>query len=264
MKITIIGAGNMGGAIARGLTSGEKSSDIRLTCTARTEQTLAKIRNTRPEIHTTTDNVEAVKGADIVLLAVKPWFIRETLIQIRPVLDLEKQIVVSVAAGISFDELEQWLVADGDRSKPTLFRAIPNTAAAVGESMTFLAPRHASAEQQNLLAELFGALGEVMIVDEKQLEVGMALASCGIAYALRYVRAATEGGVQLGMRAGDAQRVVVQTIKGAAALLAASGNHPEAEIDKVTTPGGITIRGLNEMERSGFTAAVINGLLASK
>ena len=113
------------------------------------------------------------------------------------------------------------------------------------------------------LLAVFKELGDAMLVEERLMNAGMALSSCGIAYVMRYVRAATEGGVELGFYAKDAQRIIMQTMKGAVELLAAGGAHPEAEIDKVTTPGGLTIRGLNAMEEAGFTTSVIKGLRAS-
>ena len=109
---------------------------------------------------------------------------------------------------------------------------------------------------------LFDAVGKTAVVDERRLKAGMMLASCGTAFALRYVRASAEGGVELGLYPKEAVEAALQTVKGAAALLEARGTHPEQEIDRVTTPGGITIRGLNAMEEAGFTAAVIAGLKA--
>ena len=121
-----------------------------------------------------------------------------------------------------------------------------------------------AAAQIAAVSEIFSRMGKVMVVEERLMGAGTALASCGIAYVMRYVRAATEGGVELGMYARDAQRIVEQTLQGAVALLRANQSHPEQEIDKVTTPGGITIRGLNAMEQAGFTNSVIQGLKASK
>jgi pyrroline-5-carboxylate reductase len=126
--------------------------------------------------------------------------------------------------------------------------------------MTFLCARNASQEQIEAVKSIFDNLGATMVIEERLMGAGMALASCGIAYAMRYVRAAMEGGVEMGMYPNDAKNIVLQTLKGAVALLEATGNHPEAEIDKVTTPGGVTIKGLNAMEANGFTNAVIEGL----
>ena len=261
MKITIIGAGNIGGAIARGLAKGHmfKASDI--TCTAQSDTTLEKMRNTNPDFVLSLDNVEAVKGADIIVIAVKPWRVEE-------IIDYDKQIIVSVAAGITFDLLNTYLTKntgfDDCLTTPTIFRIMPNTAIEVLSSMTFVAARNASKEQTDLIINIFNELGNAMLVEERLMSAGTALASSGIAFALRYIRAAIEGGVELGFYPKQAQEIVVHTVKGAVDLLLENKSNPETEIDKVTTPGGITIKGLNEMELSGFTSSVIRGLKASK
>ena len=268
MKITIIGAGNIGGAIARGLAKGHmfKASDI--TCTAQSDTTLEKMRNTNPDFVLSLDNVEAVKGADIIVIAVKPWRVEEIIDQIKGILDYDKQIIVSVAAGITFDLLNTYLTKntgfDDCLTTPTIFRIMPNTAIEVLSSMTFVAARNASKEQTDLIINIFNELGNAMLVEERLMSAGTALASSGIAFALRYIRAAIEGGVELGFYPKQAQEIVVHTVKGAVDLLLENKSNPETEIDKVTTPGGITIRGLNKMEEEGFTSAMIKGLKASK
>ena len=165
-----------------------------------------------------------------------------------------------MAAAISSTQLFEW-TAKGDE-KPTIFQIIPNIAIAVKASMTFIVPCNATDEQTNIIKGIFDNVGQTYLTDEQHLAAGTTLASCGIAYAMRYFRAASEGGVELGFKADTAKDIVLQTVKGAVELLQANGNHPEAEIDKVTTPGGLTIKGLNEMEHAGFTSAVIRGLKA--
>ena len=267
MKITVIGSGNMGGAIALGLAKGSVFRAEDITCTARTEETLERMRRANPALGLTTDNVAAVRSADWVLLAVKPWLVESVIREIRPALDLERQLILSVAATVSLDQLARFLVrreAEEELVVPRLIRVMPNTAIEVGSSMTFLCEQGAEPEEVDLALRAFGELGHALLIDEKKMDAAMALASCGIAYALRYIRAAMEGGVELGMPAGEAQEIVAYTVKGAADLLLAHGSHPEVEIDKVTTPGGLTIRGLNEMEAAGFSSAVVRGLKASK
>ena len=240
MKITIIGAGNIGGAIARGLAKGHmfKASDI--TCTAQSDATLEKIRNTNPDFVLSLDNVEAVKGADIIIIAVKPWRVEEIIDQIKGVLNYDKQIIVSVAAGITFDLLNTYLTKntgfDDCLVTPTIFRIMPNTAIEVLSSMTFVAARNASKEQTDLIVTIFNELGNAMLVEERLMSAGTALASSGIAFALRYIRAAIEGGVELGFYPKQAQEIVVHTVKGAVDLLLENKSNPEMEIDKVTTP----------------------------
>ncbi len=285
MKIAIIGTGNMGGAIVRGLIKSGTCSPEEITCTAKSENTLNKLREYSPALHVGHDNKEAVREADVVILAVKPWLMGNVIEEIRPAIDLKHQLIVSVAAGISLRDLTLLLIPDYERyemeriiakaeerepvfpdtfAEPALFRVVPNTAAEVLESVTFIASRGATGEQTESIRRLFASIGYTMVVDEKLIPAGTSLASCGIAFAMRYIRAAMEGGVELGFRPEEAARIVEHTVKGAATLLLQSGTHPEAEIDKVTTAGGITIKGLNAMEREGFTNAVIEGLKASR
>ena len=261
MKIAIIGAGNMGGAVAAGLAKGKFVQSRDIICTARTQTTLNKIKAIDSDITVTTDNSFAAREADIIILAVKPWLMEEVITDIRQHFDSINQIFVSVAAGVSLEKLSKW-ICPSDPSSVSVFRAIPNTAAAVLASMTFIASSNANAVQIKLVCDIFDEMGTTMYVEERLIPAGTALASCGIAFAMRYIRAASEGGVEIGFRPEEARMIVEYTVKGAAELLLASGNNPEVEIDKVTTAGGITIKGLNEMEHEGFTSAVIKGLKA--
>jgi pyrroline-5-carboxylate reductase len=263
MKIAIIGAGNMGGAIARGMASGSviKASDI--TCSDRSKESLDKLKAIHPDIQVTSDNEEAIKNAGIVLLAVKPWMAEKIIHEIKPGLNYEEQIIVSIMAGVTFEQLNQYLERK-DQAPPALFRLIPNTAIDVQSSMTFIAAQNVAQAQTGLIVRLFNELGDTLLIEEQLMGACTALSSCGIAFAFRYIRAAMEGGIELGIYPDQARNIVLQTLKGAVDLLLAHGTHPETEIDKVTTPGGITIKGLNEMEHAGFTSAVIKGLKASK
>lgn len=256
MTIAIIGTGNMGGAIMRGLIKSGTCPPEQIICTAKTEATLNKIKKFDTNIRVSLDNATAVAEADIVILAVKPWLIEGVMEEIRPTLD--KQMIVSVAAGVTLKNLTVM-----SSKKLPIFRVIPNTAVEALCGVTFIAQHGATDEQTEQIRLLFATLGYALVVDEVLIPAGTALASCGIAFAMRYIRAAMEGGVELGFRPEEAARIVEHTVKGAATLLLESGAHPEAEIDKVTTAGGITIKGLNAMEQAGFTAAVIDGLKAS-
>lgn len=257
MKIAILGTGNMGMAVAASL-AGEK--DICLTCTARTSETLAHVSSRLPEATVTTDNRAAVTDADIIVLAVKPYVAPAVIEEIRDAIR-PRTIIVSVMAGLTIGDLAGALGAEEKRL--SIFRVIPNTAIRVGESVTFIAhdPQCDNASVE-LVERIFNLSGEAIPVDEKDMAACTAIASCGIAYFLRFIRATAEGGVELGLPASFATRIAALTARSAAAVLR-DGSHPEAEIDKVTTPGGITIRGLNALEAHGFTAAVIAALRAS-
>lgn len=252
----------MGGALARGLAKGSivATSDIYVSNPSTPK--LEALKAEFDEINTTTNNCEVASVADMVVLAVKPWKVVEVLDQIKPHLDYKRQTVASMVGGLGIAQLSEWL-DKGDGTLPATYLIIPNTAIATMSSMTFIASARATDAEDRAMVDIFNELGEAMLVDEGLIPAGTSLASCGIAYALRYIRAAMEGGVELGFRADDAKRIVMQTMRGAADILAANGSHPEAEIDRVTTPGGLTIKGLNAMEAAGFTPSVIEGLRAS-
>lgn len=258
MKISIIGAGAMGGAFAEGLLKVSNYNAADITVANPTQSKLQRFGEAG--INVTTDNKTAAKGSDIVVVAVKPWLVESVIDEIKDVLNYHRQILLVFAAGINSEQLKVWL-----RKKDAMlpcFLVIPNIAIAHRASMTFITSVSATPSHTALVKTMFDNLGDSIVVEERLLNAGTVLASCGIAYAMRYVRAASEGGIELGFKAHDAQQIVLQTMKGAVELLQRSGNHPEVEIDKVTTAGGITIKGLNEMEHAGFTSAVIRGLKA--
>ncbi|MDR0973058.1 MAG: pyrroline-5-carboxylate reductase [Prevotellaceae bacterium] len=250
-KITIIGGGNMGGAIARGLVRSGKvtASDITVSDTSPLVQ--QRLKNELHGIYTTADNLSAVRDADIVIFAVKPWLMESVVTAISDA--IRDKTIISIAAGISLDQLEQWI------GKTPLFRLIPNTAISEGESMTLIASRHAG-ETEASISELFGALGMVLSMPEEKIPAGTALTSCGIAFVLKYIQAAMQAGIEMGVYPKDAMRMVAQSVKGAAELILNHDTHPAQEIDKVTTPGGITIRGINELDHAGFTSAIIQAM----
>ena len=263
MRFAIIGGGNMGGALARGLAQGTKVRQEDICVSNPTQTKLQQLKTVYPLMQTTTDNVACMVGADVIVLAVKPWKLQSVAEEIKPHINFSKQIVCSMVGGVGLNELRTLFQDSVTFAQGTFYYLIPNTAIATRQSMTFLASVGSNAETDGMLLDIFRELGDAMLVEERLMNAGMVLASCGIANALRYIRAASEGGVQMGFRPGEAQRIVAQTLRGAASLLDAEGSHPETEIDKVTTPGGLTIRGLNAMEQAGFTHAVIQGLLAA-
>lgn len=260
MKIAIIGAGNMGGAIARGLALTCDSANIFVSNPSQAKLTALKAEY--PVINTTTCNNEAAQSADIIFLAVKPWKMEEVINELKPHLDYKKQIIVSIAGGVGSEALDGWLQREGE-ALPALYIVIPNTAIASREGVTFISGKRTNDAIDKRMLALFSPLGYATMVDEKLIPAGTSLASCGIAYALQYIRAATQGGVQLGFSAAEAQSIVMQTVRGALTVLAANDTTPEIEISRVTTPGGLTLKGLAAMESAGFSESVANGLHAS-
>lgn len=246
----------MGGAIARGLAKGSlvKVEDIRVSNPSPGK--LEALKAEFPDMQVTADNSEAVAGADIVVLAVKPWIVGEVLhkLQLK-----ETQMLISIAAGIKLGELWQML---GQKGNP-LFRVIPNTAISEMQSMTLVSCSQASQEQIQLVLDVFSEMGLAMLIPEEKMAAATAMTSCGIAYALKYIQAAMQAGIELGVRPKDGMRMVAQSLKGAAELILANDTHPSVEIDKVCTPGGLTIKGINQLEHDGFTSALINAIKAS-
>lgn len=256
MKIAVIGAGNMGGALIHGWAKSGKVESI--TIADKNEALLSQFKQTYPAINVTTDNVAAVSGADIVVLVVKPWLMPLVLDEIKPALDLQKQIIVSDAANFTTDKLCEQLGQSGQ-----FFYAIPNIAAEFSASMSFIAKgKDANDDSLSQVKALYDLCGDTLVVAENLVAAGMMMASCGIAYVMRFIRAMSEGGVEMGFYPKDAQKIAMQTMQGAVSLLAETGLHPEAAIDKVTTPGGVTIKGLNELDHAGFNSAVIRCLKA--
>lgn len=258
MKVAIIGAGNMGGAIARALAA-TGGYEIALS-----NPTLPKLEAFKAEfpdrfITVTTDNVEAVIDADVVILAVKPWLLGQVIEQIKPRLVYRRNTIVSLAGGVSIDALDAMLVRGDELS--AVCRVIPDTALSVGKSMTFIAGRRADASTLQTVESLFRRMGEVAVIEERLMDAATALSSCGIAYVYKFIQACVQAGVELGFRPADALRYVCATVDGAAAMLSLPGAAPQTEIDKVTTPGGMTIKGINALEHSGFISAVINAIL---
>lgn len=254
-KITIIGGGNLGVAILLGLIESKDVAPANITITRRHIETLQFLE--KEGVSITSDNLAASKNANIILLAVKPYQIKEVLKEIQPALN-ENQLLISVVSSVSLADISEIV-----QIKMPIFRAMPNTAIAIQQSMTCISYLNTSAEQNKLVVSLFQKLGEAIVIDEDLMEAATVLGACGTAYAMRYIRANIQGGIEIGFSAQTARLIAAQTVKGAAELLLKNGTHPEAEIDKVTTPKGCTIAGLNEMEHQGFSSSLIRGLVAS-
>jgi pyrroline-5-carboxylate reductase len=254
-KIAIIGGGNLGTAIAEGLLISGFSKPADIIITKRNTATLASLKEKGVKV--SDNNNDAVRKSELIILAVKPFQVKEVLEGIRNDLT-DTQVLVSVVTGILIKDIEEVL-----KKKLPLFRAMPNTAIAIRESMTCLSYSNANPEQVDLVNNLFKMLGRVVTIEEKLMNAATVLGACGTAYAMRYIRANIQGGIEIGFDALTASLISAQTVKGAADLLLQKGSHPEAEIDKVTTPKGCTIAGLNEMEHQGFSSSLIKGLVAS-
>lgn len=254
-KITIIGGGNIGLSLAKGLVKSNYCSASDITITRRSLASLEEEKQAGFQV--SEDNVEAVKGADFIVLAVLPQQIRKIMDELANVVQ-SNQTIISVISGVSCQDIKDVLGQD-----KVVIRAMPNTAIAIGQSMTCIASDAASKEHLDEVSVIFESVGSVVVINEDLMTSATALCACGIAFFLRSIRAASQGGVEIGFHAHDALKMAIQTAKGAADLLLQMQSHPESEIDKVTSPKGCTIAGLNEMEHNGFSSAFIKGIKLS-
>ncbi len=254
-NIAIIGGGNLGSSIAKGLV---KSGLMQANQITITNLELELIQHLKDEdgFNITTNNIEAIEGAGIVIIAVKPTVARGLLAQLNETLVSGDHVVISVISGIKIDDLEGFL------GQMPIIRAMPNTAIAIQESMTALSFNEKGLQYKKEVVEIFDQLGSTMIIPESQMPAATVLASCGIAFALRFLRAASQGGIEIGFSSKLSQEIAAQIMKGASKLIIENNSHPEPEIDKVTTPLGVTIKSLNKMEYEGFSSSLIQGVVA--
>jgi pyrroline-5-carboxylate reductase len=255
-KIAIIGGGNLGTAIAEGLIQSGFVQAKHILVTKRNIATLHGLE--KKGVLVSDKNEEALRYADLVILAVKPFQVADILSGLRDEFKEDKHVLVSVVTGIGIGHIANLI-----GKKVPIVRAMPNTAIAIQESMTCLAAQNVNDEQLQYVQDIFDQLGKAVKIDEKLMDAATVLGACGTAFAMRYIRANIQGGIEIGFDAATATLIAAQTVKGAAELLLKKGSHPEQEIDKVTTPKGCTIAGLNEMEHQGFSSSLIKGLVAS-
>jgi len=255
-NISILGAGNIGTSIASGLSKSEKFKPQDIILTRRRLGLLEPYKEAGFRI--TDNNKEAIAKSEIIIIAVEPQQLDDLLQEIRNDLDPERHILISVVTGAHSKHIVK---QTGDRVP--VVRAMPNTAIAIRESMTCISAAEKNGIAIKAAEEVFKTVGETMVILEEQMTSATALCACGIAFFLRSIRAASQGGIEIGFHSTESNFMAAQTAKGAASLLLSMGNHPEAEVDRVTTPRGCTISGLNEMEHNGFSSAMIKGILLS-
>ncbi|MBN1579715.1 MAG: pyrroline-5-carboxylate reductase [Anaerolineae bacterium] len=256
MRIAIIGAGNIGTAIANGLIQSGRFNAPDIILTRRRIHLLDEMREQGFVVQR--DNREAVRQSETIVVAVEPQHIDGLLQEIGPALVPGRHVLILVVTGASVVQIARHVGKD-----VPVVRAMPNTAIAVRESMTCLASNGTSRNAIDVAKSIFETVGTVLVIAEEQMIPATALGACGIAFFLRAIRAASQGGIEIGFHSEEALAIAAQTAKGAASLLLTMGNHPEYEIDKVTTPRGCTIAGLNQMEHEGFSSAMIKGIIVS-
>lgn len=254
--LAVIGAGNIGTAIAKGLRASGRFPESGMFLTRRKSDLLIGFED--EGFHVGHDNIAAVNQADYVLISVEPQQLDNVLAEIRPALKPDKHLIMSVVSGVQIRQIKSMIGKDH-----SVIRVMPNTAVAIRESMTCLASDAGGDKALADAEEIFNTVGSTLIIDEEQMTAATALGACGIAFFLRAIRAASQGGIEIGFHSEEALTIAAQTARGAASLLLSKTHHPEREIDRVTTPRGCTITGLNQMEHAGFSSALIRGITAS-
>jgi pyrroline-5-carboxylate reductase len=254
MKIAIIGTGNLGKSIAKGLITNNAITSLFLT--KRNLDEIVEFDGYK-NVFLTTDNLDAVKNSDILIFAVQPAHFEGVLSEIRPLLT-EKHVMISTITGFLIPKIEAIIGANN-----FIIRAMPNTAIAVGKSMTCLCSNEQGEKRLKIAEAIFNRLGHTLSIPESQMQAATVVCASGVAFWMRLIRATTQAAIQLGFDAKEAQELAMYTSEGAANLLITNGKHPEEEIDRVTTPQGCTITGLNEMEHKGLSSSLIQGMVAS-
>lgn len=254
MKIAIIGAGNLGISIATGILHSGGATTMYLT-----RRNLEAIREFESygNVRITSDNREAVSASDILIFSVQPTHMADILKEIKDLLH-DNHVIISTITGFSISRMEEILGTDRH-----LLRAMPNTAISVGRSMTCICSNEKGKKRLELTGAIFNRMGHTLVIPESQMQAATVICASGIAFWMRLIRATTQGAIQLGFDAREAQELAMHTCAGAAELLISSGHHPEEEIDRVTTPMGCTIEGLNEMEHQGLSSSLIKGIVSS-
>ncbi len=254
-KIAIIGGGNLGSSVVYGLLK-KNINPENIIITRRKIELLNDLKS--KGVTVSNNNIDAIKNSEIIIIAVKPYNLETILLEIKDELNSEKHLLISLVSKVSIDEIKTTI-----GKKISIFRVAPNTAIAVNESMTCISQQFANQKEIELVNLLFGMLGKTLFISEEMSDASTVLAACGTAFAMRFIRAMVQGGIEIGFSSQNASLIAMQTVKGAADLLLQNKNHPEFEIDRVTTPKGYTITGLNEMEHNGFSSSLIKGILTS-
>jgi len=254
MKIAIIGTGNLGLSIAKGLVINNTYTTLYLS--KRNIDVLSSWKEYK-NVFITQDNKEAVQNSDIIIFAVQPNQFDLILKEVKSLLT-DKHVLISTITGYTIDRMESII-----GNQHPIIRSMPNTAISVGKSMTCLCSNDTGKKKLPIAEAIYNGLGTSIVIEEQHMQAATVLCASGIAFWMRLIRATTQGGVQLGFDADVALKMSMQTAMGAASLLIETGSHPEEEIDRVTTPRGCTITGLNEMEHQGLSSSLIKGLNAS-
>jgi pyrroline-5-carboxylate reductase len=253
-KIAILGGGNIGYSLATGLIRSKQITSDEIILSEKRESRISFLRNNGFQV--TDDNNKAAAEAELIVIAVKPQQFEKLADETKKSVT-KKHIIISTITGVTHKDIES------EFGPVPNVRIMPNTALEICESMTCMSFRNMKSGQEEAIISIFGKMGKTLIIPEELMGAATVVGACGIAFSLRFMRAMSQGGIEIGFNSEISQLITAQAVKGAAMLILETTNHPEREIDKVTTPQGITISGLNEMEHQGLSSAVIRGLTTS-
>jgi len=253
-KLAILGGGNIGTSLAKGLIRSGQAGYDEIIITDKRETRISYLKGLG--FNASDNNCEAVSSSEIIVMSVKPQQFAELANDIKGSLT-DGHMVLSTVTGTTFHNIESIL------GNIPVSRIMPNTALEICESMSCISFNNTDASQESRIISIFEKLGKVITIPEELIDASTVIGACGIAFALRFMRAMSQGGIEIGFNSELSQLITAQTVKGASRLMLESSSHPESEIDKVTTPQGITISGLNEMEHQGLSSAIIKGLTVS-
>lgn len=254
-KIGFIGCGNMGSAMVGGLIKSGFKSKEDIMISTRTQASADKIKD-EFDIKVTIDNKEVVKNSDILVFAVKPNMYKDVIEDLKEEITKDK-LIITIAAGISIDNMEEWL---GDDSK--IIRTMPNTPALVGEAMSAICVnKNVSREELEYTMGMFSSFGECVEIAEKDFHGFIALCGSSPAYVFMFIEAMADGAVKLGIPRAKAYKMAAQSVLGSAKMVLDTGKHPGELKDMVCSPAGTTIDAVVSLEKSGFRNSIIEAII---
>ena len=253
-KIGFIGCGNMGKAMLGALVKSNNIDNNNIIVSTKSE---ASAENISKEflVKSTNDNREVAINSEIIFLAVKPYFYEEVINEIKDIITDDK-IIVSIAAGVTINNIEQWF---GREIK--IVRTMPNTPALVGEGMSAICP-NSNVEELEVeeVCKLYNLFGKYELLEEKDFHGFIALCGSSPAYVFMFIEAMADAGVKLGLPRAKAYKMAEQSILGSAKLALETEKHPGILKDEVCSPGGTTIEAVIDLERNGFRNTVISAI----
>jgi pyrroline-5-carboxylate reductase len=256
-KVGVLGSGNMGEALLRGLLNGHVCKPDQILCSDTRPEQLKALQKAYG-VNGTSDNTEVVKTSEVIILSVKPQMMKEVIEGVAHHLDLSK-LIISIAAGVSLEAIEACA-----KKELRLIRVMPNICVSVREGISAISRgKHCTDEDGAIAKAIFDSVGRSLFIEENLLDAVTGLSGSGPAYAFLIIDALADGGVKAGLSRNDALVLASQTLLGAARMLIESGDHPGKLKDMVTSPGGTTIAGLYCLEQGGMRATLMDAVDAA-